>query len=453
MITVDLSNPDLWSKKYLPAVTRPKTYNLLWGGAGSGKSQQIIQFLLSEIANHTENTYQTYFVIRKVASTIRNSVFQDFINKISDWGIGSIVDPKPGLMEIRSGTNRIVFLGCDNPEKLKSLSQAKYIWVEEATELTLDDWTQITLRLRGKSKTKKRFFLTFNPISDSHWIKKFFFDERHKLEEDSVLDIHATYLDNLDKLDSEYVKRMDSLKLTYPTMYQIYALGEWGVWDRENLFAQYFNEGRHVVAQSIGVDKRYPLYLSFDFNVKNTCVVAQHLLNGDTEKYYAHINVIKVFRHGDLAQLCQMIRQEFPKMLYVVNGDPAGNSRNALTMNNLSAYNIIRTQLDIPVQSIQVTRSAPSHLATKFISDLVFQKCVVWIQKDAAKELITDLKEAKVDRLVSLDPWKKKNPDKSHALDAWRYYVFNNFRAITESYNLAKLGLGEISEKEFAEVK
>jgi phage terminase large subunit len=175
-LKVDLSNPQLWQKKYLPAITNPKTYNILFGGSGSGKSQQMIQLFLAEIMNPA-NQNQTFFVIRKVSSTLRNSVIQDFKNKITDWELGHLIKLKISLFEITCGTNRIVFMGCDDPEKLKSLSQAKYIWIEEATELSLEDFTQITLRLRGKSIHQKRFFITYNPISDAHWIKKRFFDK------------------------------------------------------------------------------------------------------------------------------------------------------------------------------------------------------------------------------------------------------------------------------------
>jgi hypothetical protein len=53
---------------------------------------------------------------------------------------------------------------------------------------------------------------------------------------------------------------------------------------------------------------------------------------------------------------------------------------------------------------------------------------------------VTDLKEAKVSRQGSLDPWKNKNPDKSHALDAFRYFIFSNFAEITSNFNLEKYG-------------
>lgn len=39
---VDLSNLNLWQTKYLPAVYDPKTYNVLWGGAGCFAADQTI---------------------------------------------------------------------------------------------------------------------------------------------------------------------------------------------------------------------------------------------------------------------------------------------------------------------------------------------------------------------------------------------------------------------------
>ena len=254
----------------------------------------------------------------------------------------------------------------------------------------------------------------------------------------------------------EYVARMEALEIINPTMHQIYALGQWGVWDRESLFCQHFDEKRHVVDGEIKAHPDYELFLSFDFNVTNTCVLFQFIRNTGKHTTLAHINVLKCYRVGDLVQLCQTIRMEYPGMRYIINGDPAGRSRSALTLGNQSAYQIICTQLNIPDQQLQVMASAPSHFATKVISDLVFQKCVVRISKTycgvpkqlaytpsgmAYGDLISDFKEAKVDRLVSLDPWKKKNPDKSHALDAYRYFVFTNFRDIAADYNLSKFGV------------
>lgn len=438
MPVLDLTNRKLWTEKYLLSVVSPKIYNILWGGAGSGKSQTMVQFMLMELCDNVQNQNQTFYVIRKVAGTLRNSVFGAFRNKIADWGLESFCTIRTGYLEIHSGSNKIVFLGCDDPEKLKSLSDSKYIWIEEATELTLYDFTQITLRLRGRSKFTKRFFLTFNPISDSHWIKKRFFDEVPEAEKDQVLTLHANYTDNLDKLDPEYTVRMESLAEVDETFYEVYALGNWGVWDRESLFARYFKPSIHVLPVGIKASNQHPLYLSFDFNVTNTCTVYQYSKNAPGQLHFGTVNVLKEYRIGDLEELCKTIKLEYPGLVYIINGDPAGKSRSGTSKDNLSAYQIIQNVLNIPPLDMQVIRSAPSHLATKIISDLIFKKCKVQISGPNCPELIADFKEAKVDRLVSLDPWKKKNPNRSHALDTWRYFAFGNFADIAANYNLEK---------------
>ncbi len=438
MPKIDLSNKELWQKKYLRAVTAPKTYNILYGGAGSGKSQTMIQLFLSEICNLKENKNITLFVIRKVANTLRNSVFADFKNKIADWGLESFATIKTGYLEIHSGSNKIVFLGCDDPEKLKSLSQAKSIWIEEATELSIDDFTQITLRLRGKSSQPKRFYLTFNPVSDSHWIKQRFFDKVPEKEKDAVLTLHGTYLDALDFLDAEYPKRMEALKEVNKTYYEVYALGQWGIWDKESIFANTFDSSLHSIDANIKALESLPLYLSFDFNVTNTCVISQYQKNSNDSENYATINVLRIYRVGDLGSLCQTIKAEYPNFVYIINGDASGGNRSAFTQDNINAYQMIVNYLSINELQIQVPKANPSHIASRLVTILFFQKCLVRISRPNCEILINDLKEAKVDRKGSLDAWKKENPDKSHALDAFRYFIYSNFAEITINYNLEK---------------
>ncbi len=65
----------------------------------------------------------------------------------------------------------IDFLGLDDREKLKSIEGITSIWIEEATELTKEDFLQVDLRLRGRTKSYKQIMLSFNPISSLHWIK------------------------------------------------------------------------------------------------------------------------------------------------------------------------------------------------------------------------------------------------------------------------------------------
>ena len=454
MAVLDLSDSRIWNRTYLPAVTKPKIYNILWGGAGSGKSQQMIQMLLSEIFDSETNQNQTFFVIRKVASTLRNSVFQDFKNKIIDWNIGNEIRIIESRLEIRCGSNRIVFLGCDDPEKLKSLSQSKYIWIEEATELTLEDFTQITLRLRGKSQHTKRLFITFNPVSDTHWLKKRFFDEIPEDETNEVLTIKATYLDNLDKLDYEYIKRLEALKEVDSTMYEIYAKGNWGVWDKEKLFAREFNEEVHVFNGAIKALSALPLYLSFDFNSANggnTCLVAQHTLNAAKDRYYCNVNILKVYRMHDLEAMCQTILAEYPGFEYHVNGDRSGKNANEATSDNKSNYQLIANYLSLdPNYQIHVPNANPRHISSRLHTNLVLRHGKVLLSKfdhnerlyadSFVPELIADLKSARINNDGSLDSWKKDNPEIGHCLDTFRYYITTNFYQIVGEYGLQEFG-------------
>lgn len=447
MAVLDVSSVKKWNRKYLPAINRPKTYNILYGGSGSGKSQQMIQLFLTEIFDTETNENQTYFVIRKVASTLRNSVFQDFKNKIVDWGIGSHLRIIESRLEIKCGTNRIVFLGCDDPEKLKSLSQSKYIWIEEATDLTMQDFTQITLRLRGKSKHQKRLFITFNPISDSHWLKKRFFDEPPEDEKDKILAIKATYKDNLDKLDQPYINRLESLEKVDPTYYQIYALGEWGVWERDKLFCLHFNEKQHVMELPIPAFQNHPLHLSFDFNsaVANSCVVAQIERNTAGQSYWANINIIKTYRIRDLEQLCQTIKREFPGMLYIIHGDATGDARSAVTGDNVSAYHLICSYLNVdPEHQLKIFSRNMSHASSRLHMNLAFKKCNIRIARycmdgtKANEDLISDCKSAKVDEKQNLEDWKKKNPEMGHVFDCFRYLIDSNCYELVAESNLVQ---------------
>ena len=116
-----------------------------------------------------------------------------------------------------------MFSGLDDVEKLKSIEGVTSIWAEEATELSQEDFEQLDLRLRGNTGALKQVILTFNPISDQHWIKKVFFDDPIE----GVFTLHTTYLDNA-FIDDEYKMVMENKRKTNLRYYNIYALGNWG---------------------------------------------------------------------------------------------------------------------------------------------------------------------------------------------------------------------------------
>ena len=117
--------------------------------------------------------------------------------------------------------SKIIFKGIDDPEKLKSISGIDDIMIEEATEITLDDFTQLNLRLRSKAENQQ-ITLCFNPVSKTNWCYKHWF--ANGTPEDTCI-VHTTWYDNK-FLPQSYIDSLEQMKVTNPVYYKIYALGE-----------------------------------------------------------------------------------------------------------------------------------------------------------------------------------------------------------------------------------
>ena len=220
-IDKDIFNPIYLDLLYSYTSKKDYRYISLLGGAGSGKSVFMTQRLLLRVL---EEEGHRILVVRKVASTLRNSVFSLFKDIISEWGLNDFFTISNSYMTITAPNgSEIIFIGLDNPEKIKSIAGITSIWIEEATELSLQDFNQLDLRLRGEVGLHKEVILTFNPISDTHWIKKRFYDSCSS----DTIKLKTTYKDNK-FLDDKYVEVLESLKNSDPVYYNIYCLGEWG---------------------------------------------------------------------------------------------------------------------------------------------------------------------------------------------------------------------------------
>jgi len=102
-----------------------------------------------------------------------------------------------------------------------------YIWIEEATDLTYDEFQVVRLRLRGKDTDgiKNQIFLSFNPIDEFHWIKTKLLDDPTYADE--IEEIVSSYKDN-PFTHIDYVKVLEKLIEQDINYYNVYALGNWG---------------------------------------------------------------------------------------------------------------------------------------------------------------------------------------------------------------------------------
>jgi phage terminase large subunit len=227
------------NKAFKAAKKTNARYRVIYGGAGSGKSHYIAQETLLNMLTDKEHNY---LVVRKTGKSIRNSVFRLLAQLISDYNIADYFTVNKSDMTVtcKNGAS-LITSGLDDVEKLKSVAGINRIWIEEASEVSEADFTQLDLRLRGQCKLGYQMTLSFNPISELHWIKKTFFD----VGKDDSFILKTTYKDN-PFLDDKYIKTLQDLEKQDYQYYRIYALGEWGSlgnlvysrWRKEDLSQQ-----------------------------------------------------------------------------------------------------------------------------------------------------------------------------------------------------------------------
>jgi phage terminase large subunit len=246
-ITVDLTAlPQLTNDVYYPLYTNKDRYLVLYGGASSGKSVFTAQKILLRML--TEKPHK-FLVVRKVAKTLRQSTFALFRDVITSWGLEQLFTINKTDMEIRCvNGNQIIHAGLDDVEKLKSIVNVTGIWIEEASEITPEDFRQLDIRMRGHTAHYKQIILTFNPVSITHWLKTEFFDAK----KDGVTALRTVYKDNK-FLDAESIRVLEGFAETDPYYYAVYCLGEWGVIGKTVFDAQ------KVTARLLEVRQQPPL--------------------------------------------------------------------------------------------------------------------------------------------------------------------------------------------------
>ncbi|HDT6950836.1 TPA: PBSX family phage terminase large subunit [Staphylococcus aureus] len=231
-----------------------------YGGGSSGKSHGVIQKVVLKALQDWKYPRRILW-LRKVQSTIKDSLFEDVKDCLINFGIWDMClwNKTDNKVELPNGAV-FLFKGLDNPEKIKSIKGISDIVMEEASEFTLNDYTQLTLRLRERKHVNKQIFLMFNPVSKLNWVYKYFFEHGEPME--NVMIRQSSYRDNK-FLDEMTRQNLELLANRNPAYYKIYALGEFATLDKL-VFPKY--EKRLINKDEL---RHLPSYFGLDFGYVN----------------------------------------------------------------------------------------------------------------------------------------------------------------------------------------
>jgi hypothetical protein len=146
---------------------------VLDGPAGTGKSHGCLNKLLLAALKYPG---MRALIVRQTAESLRDSTMVEWRDTVAYDAI------KAGQCAFYSGSptephgyrfangSRVSLGGMDKPSKIMS-RQYDLIFVDEATELTLDGWQALKTRLRHGRMPYRQLIAACNPDAPTHWLK------------------------------------------------------------------------------------------------------------------------------------------------------------------------------------------------------------------------------------------------------------------------------------------
>jgi PBSX family phage terminase large subunit len=171
---------------------KPNMTYVFEGGRGSTKSS-FISLKIIELLKNNPNMHAC--IVRKVAGTLRDSVYAQMLWAINELGLNDEFDNTVSPLEItyKKTKQKIYFRGCDDPIKLKGIKTTfgyvGILWKEEKDQLAGDAEERNVNQsvLRGGDKSYD--FSSYNPPkSKSNWVNK-----AKEVPDENRIIHHSTY--------------------------------------------------------------------------------------------------------------------------------------------------------------------------------------------------------------------------------------------------------------------
>ncbi len=219
------------NRAYVPLYGLTCRYIALYGGRRSSKSWSTSQLLVRKACEYKRRIV----VLRKFATTIRNSVW-DRIQGALQESLGlerCKINKSERHITLPTGSE-FIFVGADDPEKLKSIEMVTDYWLEEATEFTEMDFNVLDAGLSVPCDPPPQMWFTFNPIpiitGYEHWLQKRFLSIEHELgtiRTMGEITVFKSWYKNNSFCPQKNIDVLEGYKQDYPDLYEMWAKGNW----------------------------------------------------------------------------------------------------------------------------------------------------------------------------------------------------------------------------------
>lgn len=244
---------------------------LVSGPAGTGKSRgclekmHLLALLNPEFKGLIVRKTQVSMTSTALVTYRQHVAPEAVANRTVRWFGGS--GQKPAAYQYSNGSELVVG-GVDKPTKIMS-SEYDCIYVQEAIELTEDDWESLTTRLRNGKVSFQQLLADTNPSTPTHWLKQrcnegrtHIIESRHE-DNPTLVNVDGSYTER----GGRYMSILDAL--TGPRKARL----RHGLWvAAEGAIFSDWDEAVHLVDR-FPVPHDWPRYWTIDFGYTNPFVL------------------------------------------------------------------------------------------------------------------------------------------------------------------------------------
>lgn len=285
---------------------------LVSGPAGCGKSRAVLEKIN---AMALENPGMRGLMLRKTGVSFTSSGLvtwkRDVIPELIEVGAVEYYGgsrEEPAQYRYANGST-IVLGGMDKASKIMS-TEYDVIFVQEATELTLDDWESLTTRLRNGVVSFQQIIGDTNPAEDTHWLKK-------RCDADNTAILHSRHEDNpilydddgeLTKVGADYIAKLDALTGVRKRRLRD---GEWS--SAEGVVYEEWDSAVHLI-DPFEIPDDWPRYWAIDFGFVHAFVCQWWATDEDGRLHlYREIHHTRRLVEEHAAQMLAMVKDDNDK--------------------------------------------------------------------------------------------------------------------------------------------